>query len=64
MKGSDRIFSILTLVMLGLTALTILCYILIAINPQIFFNPFPPAARPIALVLPTATPTPLSLIHI
>jgi hypothetical protein len=42
--------------MLGLTVLTLLCYISIAINPYLFWNPFPP--DPNRLVVATVTPTP------
>lgn len=57
MGQRDRLFSILSLVMLGLTIITILCYILIAINPYFPFNPFPPTREPI-FVVATNTPTP------
>jgi len=43
-----RLFNTLSLVMLGLTAITILCYLLIAINPYLPINPFPPAPREVA----------------
>lgn len=54
----DRLFNLLSLVMLGLTVLTIGCYILIVLNPYIPLNPFPPA-RPALTVVATLTPTPL-----
>jgi hypothetical protein len=57
MQQRAQLFSILTLVMLGLTAITVLCYVLIAINPYLPINPFPPSTRQIALVA-TNTPTP------
>lgn len=61
MGKRGRLFNTLSLVMLGLTVMTIICYILIAINPYLPINPFPPDPRQIAVVatntpLPTATP--------
>ena len=73
MRKRDRLFSIVSVVMLGLTIITVLCYILIAINPFLGINPFPPdrdrflvasltpvptAIRELAATwTPTATPT-------
>jgi len=57
MASRDRLFNVLSLVMLALTLITVLCYILIAVNPYMPFNPFPPPPRQIA-VLATNTPTP------
>ncbi len=57
MRQRDRLFNTLSLVMLGLTVITVLCYILIAINPYLPFNPFPPPPKVIAVVA-TNTPTP------
>ena len=57
-KRGRSIFDTLTLLVLGMTALTIACSILIASNPNIFFNPFPPSTSVALIVLPTATPTP------
>lgn len=59
MKKGGRILDILTMVILGLTVLTIACYIWIASNPYVFFNPFPPSTPVALIVLPTSTPTPL-----
>lgn len=56
MRGS-RLFNVLSLVMLGLTIITIFCFILIAVNPYLPINPFPPAPREVAVVA-TNTPTP------
>ena len=42
MGQRERIFNLLSLAMLGLAVITLLCYILIAINPYLPFNPFPP----------------------
>lgn len=57
MGRRDRLFGILSLVMLGLTVILVLCYVLIAINPYLPFNPFPPDPQQIAVVA-TNTPTP------
>ncbi|HQE94139.1 MAG TPA: hypothetical protein PLH19_15725 [Anaerolineae bacterium] len=57
MGQRDRLFNVLSLVMLGLTVITLLCYLMIAINPYLPFNPFPPPPRQIAVVA-TNTPTP------
>ncbi len=57
MGQKDRLFNTLSLIMLALTVIVILCYILIAINPYLPFNPFPPPPRKIAVVA-TNTPTP------
>jgi len=56
MGKQDRLFSVLSLVMLGLSILAILYYILIAVNPHSLLNPFPPDRYRIQ-VLATATPT-------
>ena len=54
----DRIFDILTLLMLGMTLIIILVYVAIAINPYLPLNPFPPVQiTPVTLVA-TDTPTP------
>ncbi len=59
MGQRDRLFNILTLVMLGLTVVTLLCFASIAINPYLPFNPFPPPENAfiVATNTPTATPT-------
>lgn len=57
MADRDRLFNLLSLVMLGLTVITLLCYISIAINPFLPFNPFPPD-RVGAFVVATETPLP------
>jgi hypothetical protein len=57
MRSKDRLFNVLSLVILALTFITVLCYILIAVNPYLPINPFPPPPRQIAVVA-TNTPTP------
>lgn len=59
MGRRERIFNILTLVMLGLTLLVIVYYSIIALNPRTPLNLLPPGTRVALLVRPTATPTPL-----
>ena len=58
MGKRSGIFGILSLVMLGLTIITLLCYILIAINPYLPFNPFPPEPQMVLVATTTATPLP------
>lgn len=57
MGQRDRLFSILSLVMLAMTAITLGYYILIAINPYLSINPFPPS-RQQQVIMATPTPTP------
>ena len=73
MRERGRLFNIVSVVMLGLTIITVLCYILIAVNPFLAINPFPPdrnrfvvaSLTPLATITrtlaatwtPTATPT-------
>ncbi|MBN1260480.1 MAG: hypothetical protein JXB35_07350 [Anaerolineae bacterium] len=57
METRDRIFNVLTLVMLALTVVILAYYILIAINPATSLNPFPPGPRVALLILPSPTPT-------
>jgi len=52
----DRLFNVLSLLMLGLTVLLLVYYILLAVNPQSALNPFPPLLRTVKIV---ATPTPV-----
>lgn len=57
MSQQGRLFNIVSVVMLGLTIITVLCYILIAVNPFIAINPFPPNRNLflIASITPSAT---------
>jgi hypothetical protein len=57
MSQQDRLFSLLSLVMLGLTLLTIIYYITIVVNPMTGLNPFPP--DPAGFIVATSTPTPI-----
>jgi len=60
MGGREQLLNILTLVVLAMTVLTLICYALIAINPYLPINPFPPATQ-VAVVItgaPAASPTP------
>ncbi len=59
MGRRERLFNVLTFVMLGLTVLTLAYYIFILLNPTTPLNPFPPARRVALLIFPTATPTPI-----
>ena len=55
----DRIFDMMTLLMLGMTLIIILVYIAIAINPYLPINPFPPTQPTPMMVVATDTPTPM-----
>ncbi|HIE39186.1 MAG TPA: hypothetical protein EYH30_02405 [Anaerolineales bacterium] len=55
-RGSG-LFNMLSLVLVGLTGITLICYLVVLVYPTVFFNPFPPG-REIGLVSPTPTPTP------
>ncbi len=57
MEGRDQIFNTLTMVMLALTAMTLICYIAIAINPYFPLNPFPPPTQVAQAISPTPKPT-------
>ncbi len=61
MGRRERLFNVLTLIMLGLTVLTLAYYIFILLNPTTPLNPFPPAERVALLIFPTATPLPIGL---
>jgi len=58
-RSGSSVFNLLSLMLVGLTGLTVLCYLTVLIDPHIFFNPFPPSSQPqdVALVSPTMTPT-------
>jgi len=58
MAKRSGILNTLSLVILGLTVITLLCYILIAINPYLPFNPFPPDPQLVLVATTTATPLP------
>ncbi len=55
-RGSS-IFDLLSLLLVGLTGITLLCYLSVLINPYLFFNPFPPRQES-AQISPTPTRTP------
>jgi hypothetical protein len=61
-KVSDLVWNTLTVVVL----LTVVCvaagFLMIFIDPYSAFNPFPPPTLPPTLALPTATPTPRSVL--
>jgi len=57
MGAQERVFNVLTIIVLILTLITILCYLAIFINPYLPINPFPPKAIiQVATRTPTATP--------
>ncbi len=58
MGQREGIFNLLSLVMLGLTVITLACLISIAINPYLPFNPFPPEPEMVLVATTTATPIP------
>ncbi len=56
MGPRDRFYNTVSLVALGLTVLTLVCYILISVNPYLPINPFPP--DPERFIVATLTPSP------
>jgi hypothetical protein len=54
-RSGSASLNVLSLVLLGLTAILFICYFLVLINPQIGYNPFPPR---LAEVTPSVQPTP------
>lgn len=59
MRQRASVANLLSVVFVGLTILTILCYLIILVYPHVFFNPFPPSQQPTPVVhTPTSTPTP------
>lgn len=54
---NDRLLNRLTFVLLGLTAFVFVCYLIIFLNPAVFFNPFKPTV-PLTLITPMPSPTP------
>lgn len=59
MAQREATLNVVSLVVLGLTILTVICYLAIAINPYLPINPFPPGPNRVlvATVTPTSTPT-------
>jgi len=55
-RSGSGIFNLLSVGLLGLTALTLVGYLTILIYPHVPFNPFPP--RRVAQVAPPPTPSP------
>ena len=63
MKRSGAFYNLVSVLLLALTAMTVLCYLTVLVNPHIFFNPFPPGEEGISGILPpTATPTRASVL--
>ena len=57
-KSKDLLWNVLTiLVILGILLASVFLLVIFA-NPASAFNPLPPPGMPLALVLPTSTPTP------
>lgn len=56
---NDRLLNRLTLVLLGLTALALACYLIIFLVPSFPLNPWPPIARAVVYTIaPSRTPAP------
>lgn len=54
----DLLWNVLTiLALLGILLVSVI-FLVIFVNPTSAFNPLPPPSMPVALVLPTSTPTP------
>ena len=58
MGVQDRVFNLLSLVILGLTGIMLLCYLAIAVNPYSRLNPLPPPIGAMIVATPTMQPTP------
>lgn len=58
-RSGSILVNLLTLMVLGATALVSLTFLLILINPALPINPFPPRPLPPVAVLPSPTPTSL-----
>jgi hypothetical protein len=62
--GRDTFYNFIAIVMLGFTALAVIVIVLIFLNPNAAFNPFPPGEvvgggeLPTPFQIPTSTPTP------
>lgn len=57
----DLLWNVLSiLLLLGMLLVTVV-FLVIFVNPNSAFNPLPPPSMPLALVLPTSTPTPKQL---
>lgn len=56
---SAMVWNILTIIVILMALCLAAIFILVFINPQVSFNPFPPPTLPVLASFPTATPTPL-----
>jgi hypothetical protein len=54
----DRLWNLGTLVVLLCLVILVAVFALIFVNPQAVVNPYPPPTMPVALLLPSSTPTP------
>ena len=61
MKASAQLFNLLTVLVIGMTAMACLCAGVTFANPQIFFNPLKPHDDALPLLVPTEpTSTPVT----
>jgi hypothetical protein len=60
--STSLIWNILTVVVVLMTVCLCAGFGLMLINPQVSYNPFPPATLPPAAEIPTSTPTPKSVL--
>lgn len=61
-RSRDRIFNLLTAVLLLITLCVAGYYAVLLVNPGSSLNPFPPPTLPALMSFPTATPTPRQLL--
>lgn len=54
-------FNVASLIMLGVTVITLICYIAIAVNPYLPINPFPPEPQQVLVATVTPSPTPTQI---
>lgn len=57
-RSGSSVFNLLSLALVGLTGLTLICYLTVLVNPHIFLNPFPPQVE-VAHISPSPTNTPV-----
>jgi hypothetical protein len=57
-RRSDLVWNVLTILILLTTVCLGIVFMIVFINPQVAFNPFPPSTLPPTVALSTVTPTP------
>ena len=59
---SGIVWNVLTFLVLFITLAIVILVVTVFINPNTFFNPFPPPTLPVRMMLDTATPTPVNVL--